>query len=113
MSDSTPFEIHNKLLSDLITDYLDSSRKDERERNFTKWKLAFRNINSSPYHQTCPILQDLYYLENTGRLGIGKYDILSCLMSDIGHAVNRIKQAEQKIEAVKKEQGNKTLGDAF
>jgi hypothetical protein len=113
MEDSNPFKIHNKLLSDLITEYLDSSRKDERKRNFIKWKLAFRNINSSPRYQSSPILQDLYYLEDKELLGIGKYDILRELMCEIGHAGSRIKETEERIKAVRRDRGNMVMGMLF
>ncbi|XP_062606078.1 uncharacterized protein LOC134267884 [Saccostrea cucullata] len=97
MEDSAPFEIHNKLLSDLITEYLDSSVKSDRERNFTKWKLAFRSIKDSPFHRDCPILWDFFFLEDTKRIGIGEYNVLRRLMTDIGHAGDRIGQAENLI----------------
>lgn len=109
MEDSEPFEIHNKLLSDLVTEYLDSAKKEERDRNFTKWKLAFRNIKDSPYHQKCPILWDLYYLEEKKYIGIGKYDKLKSLLTEIGHAGNRIKEAEEGINRVTKYHGKSTL----
>lgn len=110
MENSDPFEIHNELLSDLITEYLDSAKKEERERNFTKWKLAFRNINDSPYHRACPILWDLYYLEDKKHIGIGKYDKLRSLLTEIGPAGDRINKAEKRIKAVTKDHGESKLG---
>ncbi|XP_056016367.1 titin-like [Ostrea edulis] len=109
MENSDPFEIHNELLSDLITEYLDSAKKEERERNFTKWKLAFRNINDSPYHRACPILWDLYYLEDKKHIGIGKYDKLRSLLTEIGPAGDRINKAEKRIKAVTKDHGESKL----
>lgn len=112
-ADTDAEDIHNGLLADLITVYF---VKDSKAAcNIVRWKMHFRKFCRLPYHQDGDILENFYFLEQTGLLAVGKYDILEKIFYHVDkRALLNIKDASLKINGLKSAtNGKKTLDRTF
>ncbi|XP_065936056.1 uncharacterized protein [Magallana gigas] len=103
-------DIHNGLLANLITEYFINDSK--AAGNIVRWKMHFRKCCRLPYHQDGDILENFCFLEQTGQLSVGKYDILENIFYHVDkRALLNIKDASSKINGLKSAtSGMKTLG---
>lgn len=93
-------DIHNGLLADLITVYFINDSK--AAGNIVRWKMHFRKFCRLPYHQDGNIVENFCFLEQTGQLAVGKYDILKNIFYHVDkRALLNIKDASSKINGLK------------
>lgn len=93
-------DIHNGLLADLITEYFINNSK--AAGNIVRWKMHFRKCCHLLYHQDGDILENFCFLEQTGQLAVGKYDILENIFHHVDkRALHNIKDASSKINGLK------------
>lgn len=85
---------------DLITEYFINNSK--AAGNIVRWKMHFRKCCRLPYHQDGDILENFCFLEQTGQLSVGKYDILENIFYHVDkRALLNIKDASSKIDLKK------------
>lgn len=90
-------EIHNNLLAKLINGYVGHN---ENSDTYVSWKLQFRNYCDLPTQQNGSVLNNVYYLEKVGLLGVGKYDVLKKIFSEDKEALSEIENVSNVIEIV-------------
>lgn len=90
-------EIHNKLLAKLINGYVGHN---ENSDTYVSWKMQFRNYCDLPTQQSACVLDNVYYLEKIGLLGVGKYDVLKKIFSEDKEALSEIEQVSNVIELI-------------
>lgn len=91
--------VHNKLLCDLATDYIDP---DESSVSFIRWKYGVKNYFERPFRTT--IFEDMDILEREGWVKIEKYDVLEHLFVNIHvQAKDVINKALQEIERIRED----------
>lgn len=88
------------MLANLITEYFINDSK--AAGNIVRWKMHFRKCCRLPYHQDGDILENFCFLEQTGQLSVGKYDILENIFYHVDkRALLNIKDASSKINGLK------------
>lgn len=80
-------EIHNNLLAKLINGHVGHQ---ENSDSYVSWKMQFRNYCDLPTQQNGSVLENVFYLENVGLLGVGKYDVLQKIFSEDNDALSEI-----------------------
>lgn len=87
-------------MADLITGYFDKYGK--AKGNIVRWKMHFRKYCPLPSQQECSVMENFDYLERSGLLAVGKYDILENIFRFVDdRALRNIKDASQMINAIK------------
>lgn len=87
-------------MADLITGYFDKYGK--AKGNIVRWKMHFRKYCPLPSQQECSVMENFDYLERSGLLAVGKYDILENIFRFVDErALRNIKDASQIINAIK------------
>lgn len=72
------------------------------KRNNVKWKMHFRKYCPLPSQQECSVIENFNYLERSGLIAVGKYDILENIFRFVDErALRNIKDASQMINAIK------------
>lgn len=93
-------DIHNGLLADLITGYI--GKYGKTKGNVVRWKMHFRKYCPLPSQQECSVMENFDYLERSGLIAVGKYDILENIFRFVDErALCNIKDASQMINAIK------------
>lgn len=91
-------DIHNGLLADLITVYFINDSK--AAGNVVGWKMYFKKLCRLPYHQDGDNLENFCFLEQTGQLAVGKYDILENIFYHVNkRALLNIKDTSSMINS--------------
>lgn len=62
--------------------------------------MQFRNYCDLPTQQNGSVLNNVYYLEKVGLLGVGKYDVLKKIFSEDKEALSEIEKVSNVIEIV-------------
>lgn len=87
-------------MADLITGYFDKYGK--AKGNIVRWKMHFRKYCPLPSQQECSVMENFDYLERSGLLAVGKYDILENIFRFVDdRALRNIRDASQMINAIK------------
>lgn len=93
-------DIHNELLADLITGYF--GKYGKTKGNVVRWKMHFRKYCPLPSQQECSVMENFDYLERSGLIAVGKYDVLENIFRFVDErALCNIKDASQMINAIK------------
>lgn len=93
-------DIHNELLADLITGYF--GKYGKTKGNIVRWRMHFRKYCPLPSQQECSVIENFNYLERSGLIAVGKYDILENIFRFVDErALRNIKDASQMINAIK------------
>ena len=72
---------------------------DARTATYANWKIRFKNICDEPVQETCTPSENISYLEQRGKIGVGKYDKLIEIFQEYDQsAVNRIKFAISELQ---------------
>lgn len=90
-------EIHNNLLVKLINGHVGHK---ENSDSYVSWKMQFRNYCDLPTQQIGSVLENVFYLENKGLLGVGNYDVLRKIFSDDNEALLEIEAVSKLIENI-------------
>ena len=99
--DTTPGEIHRKLLDHLANDYF----IDSKSRNYRTWKIHFEKYRDAANNNEYSILQDFDHLKAQHDLEVGKYYALLDIFQHIDkRAVRRIEQDTEKIRCMLRNQ---------
>lgn len=89
-----PRELHWKLKSDLITGYL------QRREHLSRWKEQFRIHSNIDKVINGPIDGHFDFLESTGKLRIGDYEVLKTIFKYVDvRALEVIDDASKNIKA--------------
>ena len=95
--DTSPEEIHRKLLDHLANDYF----VDSNSKNYRTWKIYFEKYRNAANCNEYSILQDFDHLKAKHDLEVGKYDALLDIFQHIDkRAVRRIEQDKEKIRCM-------------
>ena len=104
-SPESPEEIHRKLKDHLINGcFLEN---DRTSKNYVKWSIYFESYREEPNYTRGSVWDDFTYLESTGQLRVGQYDILKEIFQRIDvRAVEKITKEAEKIERIMSSNGN-------
>lgn len=97
MSNLNIKEIHNNLLAKLINGHVGHK---ENSNSYVSWKMQFRNYCDLPTQENGSVLENVFFLENKGLLGVGNYDILRKIFSDDNEALLEIERVSNLLENI-------------
>lgn len=97
----------------LINGYL--LENDRTSSSYVAWTIHFTKHREGPNYRHRSALDDFYFLERTGKLKVGKYDVLKEMFEHIDdRAVTKITEESKRIEEIlssKKTEKNNYKGD--
>ncbi|XP_034320503.1 uncharacterized protein [Magallana gigas] len=90
--------LHDSLLAKLMTGYVGEDKTSEMYR---KWKLQFKRYRDSSAEENYSIQDDFNFLEKSGLLRVGQYDVLEDIFNHVDtKALFDIKLASQMIDNI-------------
>lgn len=90
--------LHDSLLAKLMTGYVGEDKTSEMYR---KWKLHFKRYRDSSAEENYSIQDDFNFLEKSGLLRVGQYDVLEDIFNHVDtKALFDIKLASQMIDNI-------------